>query len=145
MAAITDAAVRGVSTRGATLYCTTYPCHLCARLIIASGIKKVVFIEPYPKSKAALLYRDSISSETSVPDGKKVSFEAFVGVAPVIYDRLFQYSLRRKNSLGQALKWNSESSAPLVRRYQTSYISLEKKVAEATGAKLEMNGLAIKM
>lgn len=52
MFAITDAARRGLSVRDATLYCTTFPCHMCARHIIASGIRKVVYIEPYPKSMA---------------------------------------------------------------------------------------------
>ena len=38
MAAICDAALRGISLKGATLYCTTFPCHMCARHIIAAGI-----------------------------------------------------------------------------------------------------------
>jgi deoxycytidylate deaminase len=49
MSAITDAARRGLSVQGATLYCTTFPCHICARHIISSGIKRVVYIEPYPR------------------------------------------------------------------------------------------------
>src|SRR5690349_8629760 len=46
--------------KGATLFCTTFPCHMCARLIIASGVKAVVLIEPYPKSKTHDLYSDSV-------------------------------------------------------------------------------------
>jgi deoxycytidylate deaminase len=61
MAALTDACRLGSSLRGATLYCTTFPCHMCARHIVASGIERVVYIEPYPKSMAAKLYPDSIS------------------------------------------------------------------------------------
>jgi deoxycytidylate deaminase len=58
MSAICDAARTGRSVRGATLYCTTFPCHMCAKHIVASGIKKVVYIEPYPKSYAEhRLYR----------------------------------------------------------------------------------------
>src|SRR5690606_9725954 len=60
MAAICDAATRGVSIRHGTLYCTTFPCHMCARHIIASGIDRVVYIEPYPKSRAKHLYRRAI-------------------------------------------------------------------------------------
>jgi len=37
---------------GATLYTNTYSCHNCARHIVASGIKSVVYIEPYAKSLA---------------------------------------------------------------------------------------------
>jgi deoxycytidylate deaminase len=42
MAAICDAAMRGVRVQGATLYCTTFPCHMCARLIMAAVICRVV-------------------------------------------------------------------------------------------------------
>ena len=63
MAAIVEAAVRGVPIRGGTLYTTTFPCHECARHIIAAGIARVVFIEPYPKSLAAQLHDDSIAVE----------------------------------------------------------------------------------
>jgi deoxycytidylate deaminase len=57
MSAILDAQRKGLSVIGATLYCTTFPCHLCARLIIGAGIARVVYIEPYPKSKSQLLNR----------------------------------------------------------------------------------------
>ena len=52
MCALTDAARLGHSVRDGTLYCTTFPCHMCAKHIVASGIEKVVFLEPYPKSLA---------------------------------------------------------------------------------------------
>ncbi|CAD7033501.1 deoxycytidylate deaminase [Pseudorhizobium halotolerans] len=39
MSAITDAARTGVSIRGATMYCTTFPCHMCAKHIVSSGIR----------------------------------------------------------------------------------------------------------
>ena len=50
MNALTDAARLGRATKGATLYCTTFPCHNCAKHIVASGIDRVVYIQPYPKS-----------------------------------------------------------------------------------------------
>ena len=31
------------------LFCTTFPCHMCAKHIIASGIGKAIFLEPYQK------------------------------------------------------------------------------------------------
>ena len=40
--AIIQAAYQGVSTKGATLYCTHDNCHTCARMIINAGIKRVV-------------------------------------------------------------------------------------------------------
>jgi len=46
--AIAQAAENGISTKGATLYCTTYPCGICMRMIINSGIKQVYYKEFYP-------------------------------------------------------------------------------------------------
>lgn len=46
--AIIQAAKLGVSVDGATLYCTHQPCSICAKMIINSGIKRVVFKEGYP-------------------------------------------------------------------------------------------------
>ena len=44
---IAFAAKNGVSTEGCTIYVTTAPCVHCAKVIIASGIKKVVYKEIY--------------------------------------------------------------------------------------------------
>lgn len=83
MAAICDAALRGISIREGTLYCTTFPCHMCARHIIAAGIKRVVYIEPYPKSRAKKLYKRQIQVDHDrEADQDAVKFEAFVGIAP---------------------------------------------------------------
>jgi dCMP deaminase len=46
--AIIIAARLGASTEGATMYCTHKPCFSCAKMIINSGIKTVIFIEDYP-------------------------------------------------------------------------------------------------
>jgi dCMP deaminase len=45
--AICQAACKGVSIEGATLYCTTQPCTYCAKAIVNSGIKRLVFCESY--------------------------------------------------------------------------------------------------
>jgi dCMP deaminase len=45
--AITKVAKSGNSSEGATLYVTSSPCLECAKLIIQSGIKRVVFMESY--------------------------------------------------------------------------------------------------
>lgn len=45
--AIAKAAKQGVSLTGTTLYCTTFPCPNCARLIANSGIKKVYYSKGY--------------------------------------------------------------------------------------------------
>jgi len=45
--AVAFAARQGISTDGGTLYVTVSPCETCARLIIASGIQRVVYSEEY--------------------------------------------------------------------------------------------------
>ena len=44
--AIIQAAIHGVSITGATIYCTHQPCMLCAKMIINSNIKRVVYSIP---------------------------------------------------------------------------------------------------
>lgn len=46
-AVIAEAAKRGVSTDGAELYVTEFPCPYCARVIAKSGVKRVYFIKGY--------------------------------------------------------------------------------------------------
>ena len=41
-----------VALKDSTLYTTTYPCNLCANKIVQIGIKKVVYMEPYPMKEA---------------------------------------------------------------------------------------------
>ena len=51
-----QAARYGVALAGATLYCTNTPCLLCARLIMSSGIREVVFEETYGDHRAVLAF-----------------------------------------------------------------------------------------
>ena len=46
--AIIQAAKIGVAIEGATLYCTHQPCSICAKMIINSGISRVVYCQGYP-------------------------------------------------------------------------------------------------
>ena len=46
--AIIQAAKLGVSLEGATMYVTHQPCVICTRMIINSGIKRIVYLHPYP-------------------------------------------------------------------------------------------------
>ena len=79
------------STRKATLYTTTFPCHNCCRHIIAAGIARVVYVEPYPKSKAPELHNDAISVDQTVE--KMVPFLPFNGIGPRRYFDLFSLML----------------------------------------------------
>jgi len=109
MNAITDAARLGRATSNATLYCTTFPCHNCAKHIVASGIMRVVFIEPYPKSKAIELHYDAIT--LSGGDKDKVSFEHFHGISPRRYRDIFEKQKRRKSD-GSLNEWYEGTPAP---------------------------------
>lgn len=57
--AIVQAAKFGISLEGATLYCTHQPCSVCTRLIINSGIKRVVFEEGYPDEFSLKLFNEA--------------------------------------------------------------------------------------
>jgi dCMP deaminase len=50
--AIIQAALHGVSVDGGTIYCTHQPCVTCAKMIINSGIRRVVYVNPYPHELA---------------------------------------------------------------------------------------------
>ncbi len=55
--AITKVAKSNNSSEGATLYVTNSPCIECAKLIIQSGIKRVVFSEKYRKQEGLKLLK----------------------------------------------------------------------------------------
>lgn len=57
--AIIQAALHGVMTEGATLYCTHQPCILCAKMIINAKIKRVVYVTSYPDSDAIDFFKDA--------------------------------------------------------------------------------------
>ena len=116
MAALIDAARRGVSIKGATLYTTTFPCHDCARHIITAGIRRVVYIEPYPKSRAFNLHSDSIAIDTFEEGIGRVSFHPFVGIAPRQYMELFSFSKgQRVRKDGKIVEWEQTKSNALPR------------------------------
>ena len=57
--AIIQAALHGVSTRGATIYCTHQPCVLCAKMIINAHIIRVVFKHAYPDDMALEFFSEA--------------------------------------------------------------------------------------
>lgn len=97
---------------GATLYTTTYPCHNCARHIVAAGIASVVYIEPYQKSLATALHEDAITE--SRDDTDKVIFRQFDGVAPDNFLRLFRAATSRKKD-GKLDRIPADEALPIFR------------------------------
>jgi dCMP deaminase len=45
--AILQAALHGVSIRGASLYCTNLPCIICAKMLINAGVRRIVYQDGY--------------------------------------------------------------------------------------------------
>ena len=58
--AITDCANRGVSTNNATAYITHYPCINCMKILCASGIREIKYINDY-KNDELVQYFSTIS------------------------------------------------------------------------------------
>jgi dCMP deaminase len=57
--AIIQAAVHGVQIRGATLYSTTQPCILCAKMLINAGVVRIVYQGPYPDELARQMMEEA--------------------------------------------------------------------------------------
>ena len=114
MEALLACARSGRSARDATLYTTTFPCHNCTRHLIAAGISKVIYIEPYAKSKASDLHPDEISVDWE--EEGKLPFLPFVGVGPRRYFDLFSltlstgYPVERKVH-GKLIPWSRGTAA----------------------------------
>lgn len=134
MEALLSCARNGISTVGATLFSTTFPCHNCAKHIVAAGVKRVVYVEPYPKSKALPFHNDSIVpvGESGPNNEKSVVFEPFAGVGPRRFFDLFSmnlgssYPLRRKiKETGRKKEWHIDKAQLRIQMKPISYLELE--------------------
>lgn len=109
-----------------TLYTTTFPCHNCARHIVAAGISKVYYIEPYEKSLALELHSDSI---TITGEENKVEFLQYEGMGPDKVLKLFHNSIERKDG-GKARMFNKGEASPIYRQPLDGFATHEKRVLE---------------
>ncbi len=57
--AIIQAAVFGVSVKGATIYITNYPCSVCVKMLLNAGISEIVYDEEYKDDLAIELLSQS--------------------------------------------------------------------------------------
>lgn len=94
MSALLDAIRTQSSLDGVTMYVTAYPCHGCAKHLVDLSMP-VVYLEPYPKSRAATMYGRTVSR----------TFRAFTGVAPSRYQKFFTVSDDRKLPDGTRKSW----------------------------------------
>lgn len=64
--AVADAAARGVPIQGATLYVTHYPCINCAKMLIASGIKRIIYSEDYNNNELCKVLYESNTQDSVI-------------------------------------------------------------------------------
>jgi len=146
MDALLSAAREGISTVGARLYCTTFPCHYCARHLVAAGIAEVQFIEPYLKSQALALHDDAITmnpvgwltpreAERRNQDAnqkveRKVLFRPFTGVAPRLYRQAFLKDRDLKNDVDGRMEYGQPAWGSAWQLRAVSYVELEARLAK---------------
>jgi deoxycytidylate deaminase len=140
MDALLNCAKEGVSPKDGTLFTTAFPCHNCTRHIIAAGIARVVYIEPYPKSRAIELHGDAIRlgknqdrrKEESPGDESRVPFVPFVGIGPRRFFDLFSmdlssgYSLDRKLDRKKTYWSEAKNRGPRTPMLPASYLDREE-------------------
>lgn len=157
MDAVLSCGRAGVDTTGSTLFSTTFPCHNCAKHIVAAGVKRVVYIEPYEKSQALDLHDDAIAvdecgdaargerDENGDRPVRKVVFQPFMGVGPRRYFDLFSMRLsngfpmkRKQKPDGTKAKWKiSNDRIVRVPMPPTSYLEREAQLAQLVTTLLE--------
>jgi deoxycytidylate deaminase len=144
--AITTCGRLGVSTQDTTLFTTTFPCHNCAKHIIAAGIQAVVYVEPYPKSKALDLHDDAlVSGESQVrpirKGDRRVRLQPFVGIAPRRFMDFFSTKLgsgravnRKATDKVRSSMWNSTVAELRLPLLPNSYLDREKVAVSLLGS-----------
>lgn len=134
MEALLACARNRTSSRDGALYTTTFPCHNCAKHIIGAGIKRVVYIEPYQKSKAPEFHKDAMMVGFSDKDKREnlVQFEPFVGFGPRHFLDFFSvqlgsgYPLRRRTKGDiTVVNWKRDTAQLRLQMIPISYIDYE--------------------
>lgn len=54
-----QAAIHGINLKGSTLYCTTFPCSICCKMLIGAGFERVIYAESYPDDLSRSLIQES--------------------------------------------------------------------------------------
>lgn len=130
MDALFSAARQGISTKNTTLYCTTFPCHNCARHMVTAGVKKVLYVEPYVKSLALDLHSDSIGTKDiqNLEQQTKMVVLPFTGVGPRMYEDHFIKSAELKDERDNFV--SPEGTRPVIGARLAALDSIEKRAVE---------------
>ena len=142
MDALLSAGRSGITTVSTHLFVTTFPCHSCARHIVAAGVEEVQYIEPYLKSQAIPLHGDAIVTnpkewrrsrdrEPQHASRPNVLFRAFTGVAPRLYRRAFfkDYKMKDPQSGDMVAKLGPPTGHAIVDMLRFSYPEVEAKLS----------------
>lgn len=124
MVAVCDAARLGKRLKDCVLFVTTFPCHNCTKHIIAAGIRKVFFLEPYPKSRAKQLHSNEIEIEQESSD--RVSFMPFLGISPYRYRDIFEKGSRKTGAIAKTWYAEDDKPRPMLPRTLPLYVELEQ-------------------
>lgn len=138
MDALLNAARSGRSTRATRMFVSTFPCHYCARHIVAAGVDEVQYIEPYPKSQAFKLHDDSITPDAAnwTPPsarGTHVLFRPFSGIAPRMYVRAFTKDRDLKDDNTGVMKIGDPAWGSSFDLTRVSYAEMEVLLAREGG------------
>ncbi|WP_448677275.1 anti-phage dCTP deaminase [Delftia acidovorans] len=108
------------------IFVTTYPCHGCARHIVASGVSEVYYIEPYRKSLALQLHSDALTENET--DLNHVRILPFEGVAPSRYLSIFQMKPDSRKKEGRTISIVPSQALPKLVKSLQSLPELEALV-----------------
>ena len=57
--AVSEAARNGIDLDGSVAYVTTYPCHICAKLLVSSGVSEIVYDSEYPDELSKAFFEEA--------------------------------------------------------------------------------------
>jgi dCMP deaminase len=77
--AIINAGRQGKNVQGDLLYCTTFPCQICAGIIANAGIKEIIYEADYPNDQAKKTFTEA-----------GIITRRFEGVRASAFDKLFR-------------------------------------------------------
>ncbi|MBC2596411.1 hypothetical protein H5P28_19250 [Ruficoccus amylovorans] len=131
MYAILDSSAKGGGLRikGGSIYVTTYPCHNCARHIVAAGIHNVYYLEPYSKSMAIRLHEDAITE--NVNNSNMVRVIPYEGIGPEMFARFFKMPEGGRKKNGKMIPTREKSAILRSSFSMRSYPQLESIVVES--------------
>jgi len=117
--------------------------------LVAAGVRRIVYVEPYPKSRAPEFYPNVFDDARNKELGEaaRLSVEPFVGIGPRCYRRLFTLasaegrSLSRRDSEGKKMNWDQSTAGLRWRTWSESYLEYEIVLADEFRRALDEAGL----